>query len=266
MRSFAKMTEGYKAEGYCLARAALSRTSCNEMKAALRGLKAGLTIPFSDQAWGYGNLLQLPPFSEIPRHPVIQGFCRAMLGEQFVFNHLLVNNKAAWIGPDVEWHQEVSNIETYAPGYSPTEDWQKFVQVYIALDDQDLENGCLKIIPRSHELGFLPHEDIVGSNLGHKRRVTCEAMSSAHRECGLLALPMEVGDVLFFCHLLVHSSASNNSPRGRKSVVLQARSNVADKNLEVFERATAHRKQFVINALSGMLQSLQAQSPYKTFL
>ena len=63
---------------------------------------------------------------------------------------LYVHNKHRWVGPDVEWHQEVFNIKTFHPtniNYSIDEVKNNFMQIYVALEDQNLVNGCLKIIP-----------------------------------------------------------------------------------------------------------------------
>ena len=69
----------------------------------------------------------------------ILNFCKEILGEKFTYNHLMVNNKAPWIGPDVEWHQEVFNIDTYAPGANTNDNsWKNFLQIYIALDPHTL--------------------------------------------------------------------------------------------------------------------------------
>mgnify|MGYP001960982601 FL=1 len=59
-------------------------------------------------------------------------------------------------------------MKTYAPGCNSKRDWKKFFQVFISLDDQTVDNGCLKIIPYSHKLGELKHVDIIGPNLGQK--------------------------------------------------------------------------------------------------
>ena len=80
-------------------------------------------------------------------------------------------NKAAWIGPDVEWHQEVFNFNIYASGLNKKKNWKNFIQVFIAFDDHEKQNGCLKVLKGSHKSGFLDYEDIVNINGSHKRRV-----------------------------------------------------------------------------------------------
>ena len=69
----------------------------------------------------------------------------------------MINNKAPWIGPDVEWHQEVFNIDTYAPGGNANVDsWKDYLQIYIALDPHTLENGCLKVYQILINLDYYP--------------------------------------------------------------------------------------------------------------
>ena len=91
------------------------------------------------------------------------------------------------------------------------------------MDDQTIENGCLKIIPYSHKLGELKHVDIIGPNLGHKRRVNLNDMNKAYKKFGLKNVLFKKGDALIFNHLLIHGSTNNISPISRKAIVLQLR-------------------------------------------
>ena len=186
------------------------------------------------------------------------------MGDYF-FNHLMINNKAAWIGPDVEWHQESFNINTYAPGYSPEKDWDKFVQFFIPLDNQTKENGCLKIIPKSHTLGLLQYEDIINANLVHKRRVKYEDMNFAFNKFGIKDIILNAGDMLIFNHLLVHGSGTNLSPDDRKAVVLQAQKKLLKKDNEIFEKETLFRSNFVKNELEKKLNLTNAKKMYRDF-
>ena len=76
-------------------------------------MKPKVFIPFSKSPWGYGNLLDVGPFLKITKNKTIIGFCKALFGSKMKFNHLEINNKAAWIGPDVEWHQEAFNCSLF---------------------------------------------------------------------------------------------------------------------------------------------------------
>ena len=158
----------YKKDGYFLAKSVFTNKFCLELKEYLKTLEGKINIPFSNIAWGYGNLLDKGPFSNVTENKFILNFCKDVFKDDYVFNHLMVNNKSSWIGSAVEFHQEIFNVDSYAPGYSK-DDWKYFMQIYIALDKHTLENGCLVIIPGSDKIGDLPCEDIVGDNYEFKR-------------------------------------------------------------------------------------------------
>ena len=81
---------------------------------------------------------------------------------------------------------------------------KKFAQVFIAIDEMTLENGCLRIVPKSHTLGMLDHEDIVWNSMSHKKRATYKAMKEASNKFGVKEIQMSPGDMLIFNHRLLH--------------------------------------------------------------
>ena len=259
-----KIEKQYKEKGYYLSKSVFTEKFCNELKNYLNTIKPKINLPFSNIPWGYGNLLNSGPFKQVTDNNFINNFCKNIFEKDYVFNHLMVNNKASWIGSAVEWHQEIFNIDSYAPGYSQ-KDWKNFIQIYIALDEHTLENGCLRIIPESDKLGVLPCEDIIGDNFGHKRRVTHKALEKAYNKCGMKTIPMQPGDILFFNHLTIHGSASNHSPMSRKSIVLQARCNINKKDETIFQAETNNRQKFTINELEKRIKTLKNKNIYKDF-
>ena len=257
-------TEQYTKNGYHLEKEVLSPSLILELKNYLETLEPKLKLPFSNIPWGYGNLLNEGPFKQVTDHNFINKFCKDVFKDKYIFNHLMVNNKASWIGSAVEWHQEIFNVDSYAPGYSP-QDWENFMQIYIALDEHTIENGCLRIIPNSDKLGILQCEDIIGDNFGHKRRITHKALNKAYNQCGMETVLMNPGDILFFNHLTIHGSASNHSPTSRKSIVLQARCNVIEKDEEIFQTETNYRRKFTIDELEKKVNILKNKNPYTSF-
>jgi len=256
--------EHYIEKGYYLETQVLSPLLISKLKTYLETLEPKIKLPFSNIAWGYGNLLNEGPFKHVTSDASINNFCKSVFNKEYIFNHLMVNNKSSWIGSSVEWHQEIFNLDSYAPGYSQQQ-WPSFMQIYIALDEHTVENGCLRIIPESHKLGILPCEDIVGDNFGHKRRITHDALDTAYNKCGMAIVLMKPGDVLFFNHLLIHGSASNHSPTSRKSIVLQARCNSIKKDEDIFNRETDYRRNFTINTLEKKINILKNKNPYTSF-
>ena len=263
---FKESVNNFCNRGYHIFDKVFSRKYCNELiKYLSQKVKPKVFIPFSKSPWGYGNLLNVGPFLEITKNKTIVGFCNALLGSKMRFNHLEINNKAAWIGPDVEWHQEAFNIKTYAPGYTAKSCLKNFTQIFIPLDDQNSKNGGLKIIPYSHKEDLLPYEDFINSNLGHKRRVKVEILNKLFEKYGVLNLDFKAGDVLAFNHLLVHGSSNNLTNKDRKSIVLQCQSGSISKNKEIFEKETNFRRKFVTNNLKDKIDQVQSKNIYTDF-
>lgn len=110
-------------------------------------------------------------------------FVRAIL-----FNKTVENN---WM---VAWHQDktvaVSKkfaLEGWGPWsikdgshhvQPPISVLEKMVTCRIHLDDANTENGCLKVIPYSHQLGILSHAQIQ-KIIEHSRYVSCEAKAGS---------------------------------------------------------------------------------------
>tara|TARA_R110001592_G_scaffold188358_4_gene433541 strand:+ start:14437 stop:15264 length:828 start_codon:yes stop_codon:yes gene_type:complete len=243
----------------------ISDENCNKILSSLSLMKPAINIPYSNIAWGFGNLLEDPNFSCIYNNATIKEICENYLSSDFVFNHLMVNNKVEWIGPGVEWHQEIFNVDTYAPGGNKKpNNWKNFLQVYIALDPHTLENGCLKVVPKSHELGVLPCEDIVNDLLNHKRRIPYDTMVDVNKKYPLKNVIMSPGDILFFNHKFIHGSASNTSDKPRRSIVMQARLPYK-RDEEIFAKETKYRSDFVLKTLEKKILKIKSKNAYNDF-
>jgi hypothetical protein len=256
----------YNERGYYHAKSALSKEFCKVLLNKINELPPKVFLPFSGTPWGYGQLFDVNPFDKILTNPILTKFCESLYNtKDYKVNHLLVSNKVAWIGPEEMYHQEVSNIDTFAPGASAETDWREFLQVFIALENQTLENGCLRIIPKSHKLGILEHEDIVWNHTGHKRRVKSSELKKAYEGGGILNCEINQGDILFFNHRLVHGSSSNQSPFDRKAVIMQVQNNVKEKDMVVFEKESTHRTNFFINWMKDKTSSIINKDMYGDF-
>ena len=256
----------YQEEGYYLAKSALTEDFCNSCLEKLDTMEPKVFLPFGGIPWGWGQLFDIKPFNEILENPSLTSFCKTLYNtDKYKVNHLLVSNKVSWHGPEEMYHQEVCNIDTFGPGCDPNKDWKDFLQVFIALEDQTLENGCLRIVKNSHKLGILEHEDIVWNHTGHKRRVTHKELKRAYEHGGIFNCELKKGDILFFNHLLVHGSSSNQSPFDRKAVIMQIQNTKVPKNLEVFEKYNNFRKNFFINWMKNKVDSMLNKDMYGDF-
>jgi ectoine hydroxylase-related dioxygenase (phytanoyl-CoA dioxygenase family) len=97
------------------------------------------------------------------------------------------------------WHQD----HFYVKGN------RRIVTAWIPLQDTSYREGCLMVMPGSHELGYLPH--------------TNEALGKRHYPTGIFERPvryveMRRGDALMFHALMLHSSSVNLSEHARLSI------------------------------------------------
>ncbi|RYG24580.1 phytanoyl-CoA dioxygenase family protein [bacterium] len=84
---------------------------------------------------------------------------------------------------------------------------------WLALDDCDLENGCLKVVPGTHEIDLL-----CPIKSDHSISFTLETVPvPPGRE--VVDLLMKAGDVVFFNGQLIHGSGPNVSDRFRRILV-----------------------------------------------
>jgi len=90
--------------------------------------------------------------------------------------------------------------------------------VFIAIDEATRGNGCLKLVPRSHLLGTLPHG--VWSGRGSDNGITPEALQEVLDD-GYQFEPIEAqpGDAILFHGNMIHGSDDNDSDRARVAMI-----------------------------------------------
>ncbi len=256
----------YNLNGYHLEESAFNSDWILRAQKTLDNLESKVNLPFSDIPWGYGQLFDVSPFDEILKNKVFKDFCSGLFNtDDYKINHLLVSNKSSFIGPEEMWHQEWPNTDTFAPGCNPDKDWEKFLQVVIAVDNMTIENGCLRVIPKSHTLGRVEHEDIVWNNMGHKKRAKHSEVKRAYDEFGIVNCEMKPGDMIFFNHYLLHGSSSNISPFERKVVIMQVQNHNIEKDMEVFNKYNQYRSDFLIETYQNKIDSEKNTDKYKDF-
>jgi hypothetical protein len=110
---------------------------------------------------------------------------------QLVFKHAGDNNP-------YHWHQD--------NGFGPL-DPDNNVTCWIALDDTHEYNGCLWVLPGSHQQGVLEHTASRG-----RERIAAIADESA-----AIPLPMKAGECVVFHGNLLHTSKGNTTDKLRRA-------------------------------------------------
>ena len=86
--------------------------------------------------------------------------------------------------------------------------------VYLAFDDADEDNGCLRVIRGSHREGCLPGR-ADGSELGG-----FFTDPGCFDERDQVALEVKAGSLVFFDPHTIHGSLPNRSDRSRRAIIM----------------------------------------------
>ncbi|MFB5190667.1 phytanoyl-CoA dioxygenase family protein [Alicyclobacillus fastidiosus] len=211
----------YNENGYLLVQGVFSPSEVEEMRSAIDGIldRASRTKLDRSATWQGDYLPQeelkklvLKGFHDVHYHD--SAFLRALSHSNM--RHVL----SSIVGPNVQLHHSKMLVKPPERGaafplhqdhpYFPHEK-HTMLAASVHLDDSDMENGCLCVIPGSHKVGPIPH---VGSYyLDHQKYPLSKATPC----------PAKAGDVLFFNYLTIHGSDINRSNRVRRNVLFQYR-------------------------------------------
>jgi phytanoyl-CoA hydroxylase len=149
-----------------------------------------------------------PAYAALMRHPGIIACLQSLWGPDIRFDTAKLNMKSAGFGAAVEWHQDWAF-------YPHTND--DLAAVGVMMDDMELSNGPLMIIPGSHRGPVYDH---------HDQGFFCGAMDPARDRLDYAnALPLtgRAGAITIHHVRAVHGSAPNTSNRERRLFLMQFR-------------------------------------------
>ena len=154
-------------------------------------------------------------FFDLARADLILDVIQDLIGSGIRLTHLdgKVNIKAAEYGSPVEWHQDIA-------GYPHTND--DLLSVTIPLDDCELENGPLLMIPGSHKGPLYNHHNEEG--------VYCSSIDPSRDPLDYdkaVQLTGKAGMVTVHHTRIIHGSALNRSARPRRLLIYQYGANDA---------------------------------------
>ncbi|WP_308638209.1 phytanoyl-CoA dioxygenase family protein [Paenibacillus silvisoli] len=218
----AQDVEFYKENGYLLVKGVFNQEEIVGMRKAVDSIidRAAKEKMDHNAQW-QGDFL--PP--EELKKLVLKGFHDVHYHDASFLRALMHPNMTAVlsqiIGPNVQLHHSKMLVKPPENGaafpmhqdhpYFPHEQ-HTMLAASVHLDDADLENGCLHVLPGSHKQGSLQH---VGRHYLNAKEYPVSD--------GLPCIA-EAGDVLFFNYLTVHGSPANRSERTRRNVLFQYRS------------------------------------------
>ena len=146
-------------------------------------------------------------FMKLATHWRLLNIVESVLGPDLALfsSHLLC--KPAGDGHSVAWHQDSA--------YWPLEPMEVFT-VWLALDDSDADNGCMRVIPGTHNDGLVTHRATSPGNL-LKKEVPAERAD----ESTAVDVELRAGECSVHMPDLIHGSNPNTSDRRRAGLPLR---------------------------------------------
>jgi phytanoyl-CoA hydroxylase len=141
-----------------------------------------------------------PMLGAIANHPAILNMVERILGDKAVLVGEQGLLKPPHGGGEKPWHQDMA--------YGGLFFKKQIVTVWIALDQANVENGCMHVIPRSHLAGGVPHFMIRDWQM-------CDSHVHVEKD---VAICLEPGGALFFSGLLQHGTPANFSSLKRRAL------------------------------------------------
>ena len=175
------------------------------------------------------RIQQDPFFAEYLRHPLWSAAAESLLGE------------SAWVH-GAEWFNKPPNTNHVTPPHQDNYYFcltpPKVLTMWLALDEVDEENGCLRYVKGSHLRGLRPHHRT--QTLGFSQGIADYTETDIAEET---PIPAQPGDILIHHGNTIHRANANRSTtRHRRSfgMVFQAVSCVRDE--AAFQRYTESSK------------------------
>jgi ectoine hydroxylase-related dioxygenase (phytanoyl-CoA dioxygenase family) len=147
-------------------------------------------------------------YARLVRHPRIVAILQSLWPSGVRFDTAKLNMKSAGFGAAVEWHQDWAF-------YPHTND--DLAAIGVMMDDMELANGPLLIVPGSHKGPVFDH---------HAEGAFCGAMDPARGDCDYAsAVPLtgRAGSITLHHVRAVHGSAPNLSNKERRLLLFQYR-------------------------------------------
>jgi non-haem Fe2+, alpha-ketoglutarate-dependent halogenase len=167
------------------------RAEIDRTCAALGGGVARLDAPhlFFDWAW------------ELSTHPCLLDRLEDFVGPEIALRSTRLFYKHGGGASFVGWHQD-GIVEKLDDGRVPA--------VWLALTATTVANGCLRVVPRSHRRGLIPHADRPDpDNLTTLGATALTPIDGEHD------IVMQAGEMSLHHPLLLHGSLPNGTPEPR---------------------------------------------------
>lgn len=199
----------YREDGYVTPRYRLPAELLAELRRSVEGLIAENVSIRPEQLVGAHiensvdtGVKGRPELLEFAQHPDLLDIAEQLIGPDLILWGSQVFSKPPGDGMAIPWHQDGQ--------YWPMRPLAT-VTVWIAIDQATKENGCLRVIPGTHERGLMPHESSDAEGLALNQGLA----KHAFEERDAVDIELQEGQISLHHAMLVHGSNANRSSKRR---------------------------------------------------
>jgi ectoine hydroxylase-related dioxygenase (phytanoyl-CoA dioxygenase family) len=196
----------YESDGVVFPIAVLSQKEVADYRSALEAI-----IAVCGESKRFDNLhLYFPWAYRLATHNAVLDTVETILGSDLVIDGTLVFYKPPRDGSYASWHQD----SVYS-GWHLTPS----ISAWIALTPSNSSNGCMRVIPGSHKLGLLDHENVHDDpNLLNRRG---ERVRLDVDEAQAVDIVLRPGEMSLHHTNIVHGSKPNGSDGPRIGFIVR---------------------------------------------
>ncbi|QDT36808.1 phytanoyl-CoA dioxygenase family protein [Stratiformator vulcanicus] len=216
-----ELARSFQADGYAVFPDVLNPPAVEQLRDALAQIPETAAVRRRKSVYGIRNLLETSPaIQELAVGVELSGVVRSLLGPDAFAVRAILFNKTADANWNLGWHQDSvisvrERIET--PGFRawgqkvgvwqvqpPPDVMAGMLALRVHLDDCRAENGALRVVPGSHQSGWL--DDEITKCRERHGEVTCEVAA---------------GGVVAMCPMTLHASAKALVPGQRRVIHIE---------------------------------------------
>lgn len=204
-------SEGWVIPHYCLppARVALMADALDTLLRSNPGVRPEKLVSAHIEGDNGEGVRGSRAFLDLARDPEIVELVSGVIGDDVILWGCHVFCKPAAEGYETPWHQD-GHYWPIRPLANCT--------VWVALEESTLENGCLRVIPRSHidrQLHRHLHEDRTDLTLNQRMA------EDAFDEASAVDLELQPGQMSLHDVYMIHGARANTSGKRRTGVALR---------------------------------------------
>jgi phytanoyl-CoA hydroxylase len=147
----------------------------------------------------------VPVLLDLPVYQRAWQLARAVMGDDMAIDFDMLINKAPGTDTETPWHQDAA--------YWPELPDSRSMSFWIALDEAEIDNGCMWYIPGSHKEPMRPHRQI-----GSGGALKCDASEDEGEP-----VELSVGGATIHSGYTLHYTRGNCTDRPRRALIINFR-------------------------------------------